>query len=70
MTIGTRVIVIRSDHGHVGRMGTLWGFAHGWHYPYHVRIDNGPTILTNNLGVTPIDTETTHGSGTDPDPIV
>lgn len=57
MTIGQRVVVIRSDHGHVGRMGTLWGFAHGWHYPYLVRLDNGPTILTNNLGVKPIDTE-------------
>jgi hypothetical protein len=70
MTIGQRVIVIASDNGHVGRMGTLWGFAHGWHYPYHVRIDNGPTILTNDNGVKPIDTEETHGGSTDTDPVV
>jgi hypothetical protein len=55
LPIGTRVTVIASDNGHVGKHGTVVRYAHGFNCPYYVRLDGGPTILTGNECVKPID---------------
>ena len=61
LPIGQRVVVVRSDHGHDGSYGVVVRYAFGWHYPYHVRLDDGPELLTNDLGVKPIDGDATNG---------
>ena len=55
LPIGTRVVVVRSDWGRDGRRGVVVRYAFGWHYPYLVRLDGGRFLLTNDLGVQPID---------------
>ena len=62
LPIGTRVVVVRSDWGRDGRRGVVVRYAWGWNVPYHVRLDDGPEILTNDLGVQPIDGDDTNGS--------
>jgi hypothetical protein len=54
MTVGTRVRVIRSNRGNVGREGVIAAHVYARCYPYLVTLDGGPTIWTNDLGIEPI----------------
>ena len=57
LPIGTRVVVVRSDWGNIDSRGVVVRYAWGWNFPYLVRLDDGPEILTNFIGVQPIDAE-------------